>query len=157
MQAEIPAFLHFLLNREMKHYSNESRFAIPDHVIETKALDRIKANSKPEVLVMILEYLKDRFSEYQEEEILIDAKRLYEVVFGEKNYKYSPHLVGQTIKRQLGIEPEKGVSKYFKVPKTEVDGPESVDSDGVIIPAPLKVNWEVHYGKPFVFPKSEFG
>jgi len=157
MQAEIPGFLYFLLHREMKHYSNESRFAIPDHVIETKALDRIKANSKPEVLKIILEYLQDRFDEFGEDEIYIDAKRLHEIVFGEKNFKYSSNMVGNTIKQQLDLETTK-ITKPFKVPFSEIDGQETTDEDtGEIIPPPVRITWKHYTGKIFTFKKSEFG
>ena len=155
LKDEIPAFLHFLQNRKLVHYTRESRFAIPDDAVRTKALKRVQDNSRPQLVVMIEDYVRGFFHDYPDRvRLKIDAKRLYEAIFPERSNRYSSYDVEKTLKNEFNLKPSIK-SEYFSIPVQSVSSEEELNQDtGELIPAQLSVKWVAHTGKVYEFLKT---
>ena len=117
MFAEIPAFLHHLLHRKLRHYTTGSRFAIPDEAVRTEALVRLKQYSKPILQRLIEEYVRDIFKEFtfRDDEFKIDAKRLHEEIFdGRSDYRFTKHDIATVPEDtlQYGADQEDHLDEY---------------------------------------------
>ncbi|WP_183906824.1 DUF5906 domain-containing protein [Rufibacter immobilis] len=154
MVREIPAFLHFLRNRKLEHFTTTSRFAIPDEAVETEALARVKENSTPPLVAMIKDYIIDRFQEHNETEILIDRLRLCEALrYREKTDKISAYEVMVSLKRDLNLKPSK-TSEHFRYPLPMVDVVENEGEEG-LLPS-FNVEWKYASGKVYTFKREDF-
>jgi hypothetical protein len=155
MRQEIPAFLHFLLHRELKYYTRESRFAIPDAVIETEALKRIKLSSQSQIVSMIQNYITGIFEDFEIETFKVDALRLYQGLFPEKTGKYSNYDVEKVLKEEFKLKPSVK-SEYFKLPTYEIQEEEQVIPDtGEIITPVVKTIWKGYTGKVYTFLRTD--
>lgn len=152
LKEEIPAFLHYLQNRKLVHYTRESRFAIPDEAVQTKALKRVQDNSRPQLVVMIEDYVRGFFNDYPEKvRLKIDAKRLYEALFPERSTRYSSYDIEKTLKNEFNLKPSIK-SEYFTVPVQNVVAQESHDEEtGELTEAQVAVKWQHHTGKVYEF------
>jgi hypothetical protein len=156
MIEEIPAFLWYLQNRTLAHYTKASRFAIPDQEVETKALLRIKQNSQSQLKAMISEYLQTRFQLFKEPEIRIDALRLYEQLFPEKSLKFSNYDIGKCLKNEFGAEPSRE-SLRFKLPILLPLKDDEVNQEtGEVIEFALEYEWKSCIGKVYKFKSEDF-
>jgi hypothetical protein len=137
---------------QLRHYTTRSRFAIPDEEVLTNALQRVRDNSKPQLVAMIEGYVQQFFTDYSERDVLeIDALRLYQALFPERSSKFSNFDVEKTLKSEFGLKPSEK-SKYFKVPVVSVID-ETVDEQTgeVMHPAQMKVEWKGYCGKVYGF------
>jgi len=156
LKEEIPAFLYYLKNRELAHYSHESRFAIPDELVLTKALRRVQENSKPQLVAQIEEYVKGFFRDYERPVLKIDAKRLYECLFPERNTRFSNFDIEKILKNEFDLFPS-ACSEYFKIPIiTIIDEVIDEDSGEVVSEAQTIVKWENKTGKIYTFLREDW-
>lgn len=156
MVEEIPAFLYFLQHRQLQHYTKESRFAIPDKEVETEALRRIKENSKPELVTLITKYFKSRFLEFNEPQIKISAKMLYQELFPDNNSRFTNNEISKCLKNDFGLEVSE-TPKYFRTPFYEIIKHEGIDeTTGEYIEPVLKKDWHGETGNIYTIGRENF-
>ena len=61
LQAEVPHFLHFILNRQLDCKEKQSRFWLPEETTHTRELKLIKENSKSSLYMEIHDLIEDTF------------------------------------------------------------------------------------------------
>ncbi|MES2386517.1 MAG: primase-helicase family protein [Bacteroidota bacterium] len=156
LKEEIPAFLHYLKNRELVHYSRESRFGISDEVVITKALKRVQANSVSQLVAMMRDYVRQYFIDHEKPVLRIDARRLYEALFPERNSKFSGYDVEKSLKNDFNLQPSHK-SQWFSMP-TITFSEEQVDEETgeVIIESKRTVTWEGKTGKVYEFKREDW-
>ncbi|MFN8255463.1 MAG: DUF5906 domain-containing protein [Bacteroidales bacterium] len=86
MKEEIPAFLHFIINREIIH-PKEDRGWFNDKYLQTEQRNIIINTTKPVIERDIEDYLYNYFYEYQVSNLKINLDQLVEQI--KKNCKYS--------------------------------------------------------------------
>lgn len=164
MFAEIPAFLHFLLHRNLRYYTTQSRFAIPDEVVRTEALGRLKQSSKPILQRLVEDYVAGIFKEFEfpNDEFRIDAKRLHEEIFdGRSDYRFTKHDLAAVLKNNMNMEPSQK-TLWMSVPRLEAREDVQEPQAGVFVDAngkevdPFETVWRRGAGKCYVFRKEEF-
>lgn len=79
MEAEIPAFLHFLKNRQLYH-REASRLWFDERVYETEALLKIKERTESAAVKHIKDAIREQFFIQKEETIRLSANVIYELV-----------------------------------------------------------------------------
>lgn len=70
IKSEIPAFLHFLMNRELKYNESLSRMHFPFEAYKTKQLELYYRNSVSNLAKAVLGFVSETFSIYQDETLL---------------------------------------------------------------------------------------
>ena len=63
MKKEIPAFLHYLINRKLRYPENKTRFWFPDKVYLTDAFQAVVDKTKSNIEKDLEDFLNDRFIE----------------------------------------------------------------------------------------------
>jgi len=61
LKAEVPHFLHFILNRKLDCEEKKSRFWLPEETTHTTELETIKKNSKTSLYMEIYDLFDDTF------------------------------------------------------------------------------------------------
>ena len=79
MEAEIPAFLHFLKNRQLYH-REASRLWFDERVYETEALLRIKERTESASVKHIKDAIREQFLIQREETIRLSANAIFDLV-----------------------------------------------------------------------------
>lgn len=153
MMDEIPAFLHYLRHRELQHFTTESRFAIPDDVVETEALKRVKESSTHPLLRMIREYVQTRFLDHGEQQFQMDALRLYENIFPERSNKYSKDEIKMVLNREMNMFTT-DITAYFSYPTVEESVMDEMPEPGLV--PEMKVKWVGKSGKVFTFIREQW-
>ena len=80
LKAEIPAFFHFLLNRQMKYPEPQERMWFPMKELETDALKRIKRCSGPKGEIEIAEALFSIMDHYDVDKLEYTLKDMSELL-----------------------------------------------------------------------------
>ena len=155
MYTEIPAFLHYLQNRKLAHYSKGSRFGIADEQVETKALKRIKESSKSPIMQQIEAYVQGHFLEFPQEQTLkIAAKDLYEQLFPIKNYRHTPFEISKTLNQEYKMFADKKAGWYRIPVKTPLEQEFINEQTGEVITHEL--SWLTGTGKLFTFKREDW-
>ena len=160
LKAEIPAFLYFLRERKLAHFTTESRFAISDEVAATRALARVKENSVPQLMALVHEAIRQLFIDFPEETAVYfrcDAKRLYELIFPDRSPRFTPHDVGRVLKQEYELTASER-TEAFQFPFIEAM-PELVSEETgeVLREAKTRVTWKWMTGKVYTFLRERFG
>ena len=88
IKAEIPAFLHYLMNRELKYKKKESRMYFPFEAYKTKQLELYYKKSGSALSRAILSFISDCFSAFPNTDYLkFSAKELLEEMINTKRVK----------------------------------------------------------------------
>ena len=69
MKPEIPAFLHFLINRKLQYPNNETRFWFPDKAYLTEAFQAVVDKTKTILEKELEDWLNDCFLEFEVTEL----------------------------------------------------------------------------------------
>lgn len=107
MIAEIPAFLHYLRNRELVHYTTKSRFAIPDDVVQTQALRRIKDTSGNPIVKMVREFVARTFQEFPDvypQKLELTTRLLHRGLFEDKPTRVDEQTLQNILKTEMGLK-----------------------------------------------------
>ena len=78
--AEIPAFMHFLINRPMKYPEPQERMWFPMKELETPALMRVKRACGPKGEIDLAEILLSIMENYQEDKLEYTLKDINELL-----------------------------------------------------------------------------
>jgi len=78
MKKEIPAFLHFLINRKLRYPENKTRFWFPDKVYLTEAFQAVVDKTKSSIEKDLEDFLNDCFIEFGVAELNYTLKDLTE-------------------------------------------------------------------------------
>jgi hypothetical protein len=113
MIEEIPAFLHFLSKRQLST-QNETRMWFKEDLLKTEALEKLVKNSRTGIEKELYEFLKEIYFEFGEKEVLIDPKRIIELVLKRKaDTNYIVKILTENLKVKLYAD---GKVKNFKIP-----------------------------------------
>lgn len=143
---EIPAFLHFLENREIFH-PNEGRAWFLDKYIETEQKHKIVEYTKPQIDRDVEDFVKDMFLDYNFAEFKIDAKELTEKINQNSKYKHSKADYLKFLKNKKGMEASHKATRY----KLPIENSLRMDNKDVIY---FEESEKV--GRPFTFIRSEW-
>jgi len=142
---EIPAFLHYLNSRQMATKYKE-RHWFDTHLLQTEALRKIKANSKPSLEKRITAELAELFSYVDQDTIQIPTKGLTDMLKGvDKNYLI------QTLKKMGYTQHRTGRGKYPKLGEGNLTAEIGQNADHGII-----VNWMAFNTTYYEFNRSAF-
>ncbi len=117
MLEELPAFLHLLQTRELKHKEAESRAWFPDQVLKTDALKEIQANSKPVWQKVIDEYLSDAFEAFEVDELYYTAQDLAHEIKRRNSYGIQALKIKKYLKEERKMQTiyeQEGKQKNYK-------------------------------------------
>ena len=134
---EIPHFLHFILNREMKYTEKQGRFWLPDSVADNSLVKKVKSNSKSKlyyeiksILDMTANEIDDRFIYFISEDIRINlpdkwrGTALKDIVSClEKEFK----LENKKAKRVNSFSNIEKNTHYWVMENPRVSGPEVIE------------------------------
>jgi len=79
MEKEIPAFLHYLQNRELVH-DDRSRFWFDRNLLETEALRKVKEKSKGWFAAELKEIMTEQFFKFQYPTLYFSLREIFEMV-----------------------------------------------------------------------------
>ncbi len=125
LAAELPHFVHFILNRSLKHTEKLSRFWLPEEITHTSELQNIRENSKSSLYLEIHELLDNTFYERIGTEelffVLSDIRERLKTDVGpkqikmclQKEFKLKPH----KMLRKNSFTSDERNSTYFHVTK----------------------------------------
>lgn len=99
IKSEIPAFLYFLLNREMKVKTALSRMWFSPEQLQTDALIAVRVESKSECAKSIVIYLEEKLAERESDEIKFSATDLCYAL----NNKYALNTLVKALRGELGL------------------------------------------------------
>lgn len=109
LREEIPAFLHFLNTREIKH-PKKTRTWFEDKDIITAALKAVVRDTKPTWQKVIDDFIEECFAVFEEEALEFTPKDIYMQIRDE--YKYiSKHQIQKYLKDVRGMQHE-GMIRY---------------------------------------------
>lgn len=123
MEAEIPAFLYFLKNRQL-YYEEKSRLYFDEKVYDTPALDKIKRRTENGLIKNLKDVIKNQFTFMHSDTVNMSLSVLYELVA--MQYKYADRLKIAEYLRDSGYRT--GVAKMFSY-RREFDLPEILVKD----------------------------
>lgn len=87
LKKEIPAFLHYLTKRKLKHDTPKSRLWFAQEDFTTEQLNKVKERNEPAVNTAIKEVLKEQFYRQHKVEIKISISVLKHLVEPELSFK----------------------------------------------------------------------
>lgn len=144
MKAEIPAFIHYLLNRELFVKESKGRMWFDTDELRTEAFYNVTKHSVPAVEKEIREQIKEMFYEFNKDIIELSIKDIQEL-FSLKRFEKSyiklvlvNHLKVELIKNSLGVS----LVKRYEIPRWSLDS-ESIEYDKKV-------------GRPYVFYREDF-
>lgn len=115
LEAEIPYFVNFLVNREIKHPDEDRMWFAPDK-FRTKAFENVVQQSQPTVVKDLRIKIREYFENFGEEELKVCVKDL--VQYFDVPNRYGSHYINSVAQELLGAELEERSNRYhFKVPK----------------------------------------
>jgi hypothetical protein len=153
IRAEVPAFIHYLKNRELKTKYEARMHFNPDLLITDIFMDTVRVN-EPTAATDLRAYITEMFLDHPDhDEILMPMKNIKDEFFS-KNA--SPTWIQEILKDYLGVDLKRdanGVSRqergqYVKWILNEYGGD---DGEGAMEPRTIK--WK---GRPYVFYKKDF-
>ena len=152
MVSEIPAFLHFLLNRPMKHPKPVNRMWLPYDAIYTKWLGDVKANSASVFERELVDYLKEMFEALPTMDQLSFRLRSLIAVIKERSGKkdLSESYFKKIVKDRFNVEPEKKSSRFDEYLDSEL--PDTLPDGSTIPDSQIKQN-----GKALIFTRQMLG
>jgi hypothetical protein len=117
--AEIPAFMHLLVNRTLVHKNNE-RMYFDTSVYHTKQLDLYNENSVSRLAISIKDLIKDTFVMFPDEtELNFSVSNIIDELKGEVR-NLARKEIKDAIEKELNIKPkEKGRYTYFSLSEAE--------------------------------------
>lgn len=134
---EMPAFLHYLLNREISYKEKDRMWFDLDDLV-TDAYRNIVAHSEPGIIKDLRLQFEEYFSKFQTEELRICVKDLKQY-FGAKGNDY---YLNKILKEYFKTDKESNASRYEFL----LDNPQEVNK-------PYKIKGR---GRYFTFKKKDF-
>jgi len=120
LEAEIPQFVYFLQEREIKH-ERKDRLWFAKESFRTEAFEKVVENSYPTFIRDLKEEIKEYFDTFGDESLTVTLKDLYQY-FG-VSIRFGTHYTKNVIKEILAPEQWKDNSSYsFKI--KDVNNPE---------------------------------
>jgi hypothetical protein len=104
MKKEIPAFLHFLINRKLRYPKNETRFWFPDKSYLTAAFQAVVDKTKSSIEKDLEDFLNDCFIEFGVAELRYTLKDLTEEL-SKAGIKYPTNKIKELLAEVYGITP----------------------------------------------------
>lgn len=104
MKKEIPAFLHFLINRQLRYPKNETRFWFPDKSYLTDAFQAVVDKTKSSIEKDLEDFLNDCFIEFGVAELNYTLKDLTEEL-SKAGIKYPGTKIKELLAEVYGITP----------------------------------------------------
>jgi hypothetical protein len=144
LDAEIPAWLNFLQNREI-HHPNDSRLWFkPEHFL-TEQFHRIVERTKPRISKVFEEFIKDQFLTFGISPLLMPLNYILENL---NDRKFSKYTIDRTelkayLQDELQLQPLK--TRYTKIP-VEITGEGSAES----------IQWRSGTVRPYVLHAKDF-
>lgn len=115
LEAEIPAFLKFLLNREIKHAQKDRLWFSPED-FRTEAFDAVVQQSQPSVIKDLRLEIVDYFERFNDDELRLCIKDL--IQHFNVPARYGNHYLKNVIRELLAYEESEKAERYqFKIPK----------------------------------------
>ena len=128
LEDELPHFLHMITNRQLKYPEKLSRFWLPDTVVLTNELERIRDNSKSSLYLEIRDLFEDTFDARRDtQEILFAARDIRERVKGDISLKQ----ISMCLQKEWKLEEKKTIytnsftterknSRFYQVERGQV-------------------------------------
>ncbi|MEO0473315.1 MAG: primase-helicase family protein [Bacteroidota bacterium] len=110
VKAEIPAFLHFLQNREIVH-PKTSRMWFAPKLVETAALKVLKDSSKSWVEKAILDLVTNLMLDFGEAEIKLTPKDIFDMLEGGK-HRHQTWMIKDALKLKMNLSPAPKATRY---------------------------------------------
>ena len=119
LEKEIPAFIHFLLNRQMKYPEPQERMWFPMKELETPALRRIKRACGPKGEIDLAESLLSLMEHYKVDKLEYTLKDLAELL---KAFDIKLNVtVRDIIRKRWQLEPAPSNMTYWRYNVYQVD------------------------------------
>lgn len=116
MKAEIPAFLHYLQNREMA-YGKKSRLWFEEQVLITPALEKVKEESKWQSVKELEEVIKNLFEQTEIPVLYLSLDVLVDMLNENNRKYYNKTLVKKIVHEEISPTPPATEKiQRFKVP-----------------------------------------
>jgi hypothetical protein len=106
MKVEIPAFLHFLINRKLRYPKNETRFWFPDKVYLTEAFQAVVDKTKTTLEKELENWLNDSFLQFEVAELNFTLSEIATEVSREASIKFPKDKVRETLAEIYRIHPK---------------------------------------------------
>lgn len=120
LEAEVPAFLNFLLNREIKHENKDRLWFAPED-FRTEAFEAVVKSSQPSVIKDLRIEITSYFELYNDDELTLCTKDL--IAYFRVPARYGHYYIKQVVKELLAShESEKPRRYQFKIAKFNEPG-----------------------------------
>lgn len=126
MKREIPAFVHFLGEREMFTKEGTRMWFTPQQ-LHTKALDKLMKGNSSTIEKEIEELLFDEFSSTNQEFLCYTSQNLVEML-RRRNFTVTSSYVTSTLRNKFGLVPKNSSYKYFRSDLMVENCPEGLQS-----------------------------
>lgn len=120
LKAEVPHFLHFILNRKLKHQEKQGRFWLPTDITNTTGLRRVQKNNKSNMYYEIQEVLENVINNTKDDAIYFTTSGLRELLpkDNDNNIKY----IKKVLEGEFKLEQKKrlrtnSLSSFDREPK----------------------------------------
>jgi hypothetical protein len=115
LDAEAPAFLHFLRNRTMRYPEAISRMWFPKAALETEALKKVVEASKSTIEKGIDSILTELFMESREAELKMTAKVLFQKLQAEGYKSFQKNYLEDVLKKKYQLLPGRSLHyEYYE-------------------------------------------
>lgn len=120
LEEEIPAFLNFLINREIKHEQKDRLWFSPSE-FRTEAFEAVVKSSQPSLVKDLRVEITDYFERFNDDELTLCTKDLIQY-FNVPN-RYGSFYIKQVVRELLADREETKVGRYqFKIPRYNSQG-----------------------------------
>lgn len=127
MQSEVPAFLHFLQNRQLHYEPNKSRLSFVPEIYFTEVLHKVMDRTRPPLQKAIEEFITGAFFDFGYDVLYYTEKDIMDVL-KEDGFKYHKNQISDYLKHEKGMEKEHRRYKVFKK-EIRADGNTSISYD----------------------------
>jgi hypothetical protein len=107
MKLEIPAFLHFIINRTLHYPVNQSRFSFQPSIYKTKALLQVQERMQSKVKLEILEFLKESFIKFGHQTLEFTPEDIAMEINVSAQYKFDKHKIRDCLWYEMNLRPQK--------------------------------------------------
>lgn len=127
METEIPAFLHFLQNRQLHYEPNKSRLSFVPEIYFTEVLHNVMERTRPPLQKAIEEFITGAFFDYGYDVLYYTEKDILDEL-KEDGFKYHKSQISDYLKHEKGMEKVHRRYKTFKK-SIQADGNTSINYD----------------------------
>lgn len=123
MEAELPHYIDYLLNREMQCGASQGVFWLPQNVIRTNGFKKLVGDNTVSEQETLQEYFENLFYRIKPDEVYFTTKDLVTIVQWESKTSPTSQYVAKILRDKMGFDQPTGVSKLGSKQYITVDAP----------------------------------